>query len=129
MMIGGLHHIPDRQAAISNACQALMVGGILILHEPLKTGRSHRLVPLIKNLDALTDPKRLWRAMLRRLGRPSRSPTVDTDRHTTSPPLNGRLHLQPSSPPCCLLTCMLLTFGPKASCQITNSVLICKGDT
>lgn len=42
-MIGGLHHIPDKAGSLESCSNALAPGGVLILHEPLKTGRHSRL--------------------------------------------------------------------------------------
>jgi ubiquinone/menaquinone biosynthesis C-methylase UbiE len=67
-MIGGLHHIPDRAGSLQSCCDALSAGGLLILHEPLKTGRTSKLARVLENAYALTDPARVWSALLRRAG-------------------------------------------------------------
>jgi SAM-dependent methyltransferase len=67
-MIGGLHHIPDRAGSLQSCCDALSGGGLLILHEPLKTGRKSRIARPLENLYAITDPVRMWAAMRRRIG-------------------------------------------------------------
>ena len=78
LMIGGLHHIPNRELAVANACRALRPGGVLIIHEPLITGRTHWLVPTLRNIDALTDLRRVARAFRRRMGwRHKIEPTSD----------------------------------------------------
>ena len=68
-MIGGLHHIPDRRGSVSHCCKSLAPGGILILHEPLKTGTSSRLAVLLEDLYAVANPARVWKAIGRRVGR------------------------------------------------------------
>ena len=67
-MIGGLHHIPDRAGSLRSCCDALSSGGLLILHEPLKTGRTSSLARLLQNVYAVTDPVRVYSAIRRRLG-------------------------------------------------------------
>ena len=67
-MIGGLHHIPDRPGSLRHCCKSLAPGGIMILHEPLKSGTSSRLAVLLEDLYAATNPGRVWRAIKRRLG-------------------------------------------------------------
>ena len=67
-MIGGLHHIPDRAGSLRLCCDALSSGGLLILHEPLKTGRTNSLARLLQNVYAVTDPVRVYAAIRRRLG-------------------------------------------------------------
>lgn len=67
LMIGGLHHIPDQKVAVLNACRALKPGGLLIIHEPIIMGRTHWLLPLLRNVDGLTNVPRLVRSILRRL--------------------------------------------------------------
>jgi SAM-dependent methyltransferase len=67
-MIGGLHHLPDREGSLRSCCAALADGGVLILHEPLKTGTVSRLAALLENLYVFTDPPRVWKAIRRRLG-------------------------------------------------------------
>ncbi len=71
-MIGGLHHIPDQAGSLQCCCDALADGGLLILHEPLKTGQVSTLARLVENLYAVTDPVRVWGALRRRLGLRSR---------------------------------------------------------
>jgi ubiquinone/menaquinone biosynthesis C-methylase UbiE len=66
-MIGGLHHIPDRSGSVRRCCQSLAPGGILILHEPLKTGSSSKLAVFLEHLYAVTNPNRVWKAIKRRL--------------------------------------------------------------
>jgi ubiquinone/menaquinone biosynthesis C-methylase UbiE len=73
-MIGGLHHIPDRPGSVSHCCKSLAPGGILILHEPLKTGTSSMLAVLLEDLYAVTNPARVWKAIRRRLGTKLPSP-------------------------------------------------------
>ena len=74
-MIGGLHHIPDRAGSVRHCCESLAPGGILILHEPLKTGTSSGLAVLLQDLYAVTDPGRVWKAIKRRIGlKPSSLP-------------------------------------------------------
>jgi ubiquinone/menaquinone biosynthesis C-methylase UbiE len=85
LMIGGLHHIPDRQLAVANACRALRRGGLLIIHEPVITGRSHWLVPALRNLDALTDLPRVARALRRRMGRLREIESTPDDRLDFTP--------------------------------------------
>jgi SAM-dependent methyltransferase len=68
MMIGGLHHIRDQESSISTCHRALVEGGLLILHEPLQTGKRTAAARLIDNLYAITDPGRMVRALRRRLG-------------------------------------------------------------
>ena len=63
-MIGGLHHIPDRIGSLEFCCAALSQGGLLILHEPLKTGRHSRLARLLEKRVRATDPARVWAAFL-----------------------------------------------------------------
>lgn len=77
LMIGGLHHIPDRATAVANACRALTPGGLLIVHEPLISGQSHWLSRVLTNVDALLDVPRVLRALRRRLG--LHVPTTVTD--------------------------------------------------
>lgn len=67
-IVGGLHHIPDRQACVHNCSHALRSGGVLIIHEPLKTGSRHWMLPALQNIDALTNPRRVAQAIRRRLG-------------------------------------------------------------
>ena len=67
-MIGGLHHIPDRAGSLQSCCDALLGGGLLILHEPLKTGRRSRLASVLENVYAATDPVRVWASIRRRVG-------------------------------------------------------------
>jgi SAM-dependent methyltransferase len=69
-MIGGLHHIPDRAGSLQSCCDALRGGGLLILHEPLKTGRRSTLARVLENVYAVTDPARVWSAIRRRVGLP-----------------------------------------------------------
>ena len=68
-MIGGLHHIPDREGALQACCDALAAGGLLILHEPLKTGKENHLGRLLENFYVVTDPVRVFAALRRRLRR------------------------------------------------------------
>ena len=68
MMIGGLHHLQERDAAVKAACEALVENGSLILHEPLQTGKTSRIAVLVENVYALIDIPRVWRALLRRIG-------------------------------------------------------------
>jgi SAM-dependent methyltransferase len=68
IMIGGLHHIPERAACVQRCWDALTSKGILIFHEPLKTGSSSKLGAAAENLYALTDPGRVWKALKRRIG-------------------------------------------------------------
>jgi len=67
-MIGGLHHIPDREGSLQSCCDALARGGVLILHEPLKTGQKSAIAGLLENIYVITDPVRMWAALRRRLG-------------------------------------------------------------
>jgi ubiquinone/menaquinone biosynthesis C-methylase UbiE len=67
-MIGGLHHIPDQAGSLESCCNALSEGGLLILHEPLKTGQRSKAARLLENLYAITDPVRVWSAIGRRMG-------------------------------------------------------------
>jgi SAM-dependent methyltransferase len=67
-MVGGLHHIRDQQCSVNACCQALVPGGLLILHEPLKTGSTTRWAKFLENLYALLDPARVWQALKRRIG-------------------------------------------------------------
>jgi SAM-dependent methyltransferase len=67
-MIGGLHHIPDREGSLQSCCDALADGGVLILHEPLKSGQTSRLSKALENIYALADLPRVWGAIRRRLG-------------------------------------------------------------
>jgi ubiquinone/menaquinone biosynthesis C-methylase UbiE len=69
-MVGGLHHIPDRAGALDACCAALQPGGVLLLHEPLKTGRRSKIARLLENVYAITDPHRVRSAIRRRLGLP-----------------------------------------------------------
>jgi ubiquinone/menaquinone biosynthesis C-methylase UbiE len=71
-MIGGLHHIPDREGCVEICCRALTDGGRLILHEPLKSGDTSGLSRFADNAYAICDLGRVWAAMGRRLGMPSR---------------------------------------------------------
>jgi ubiquinone/menaquinone biosynthesis C-methylase UbiE len=73
MMIGGLHHIPDRRGSILRCSEALREGGLLILHEPLKVGRSHPAAEILSNAYVLSNPLRVIRALGRRLGLYSRA--------------------------------------------------------
>jgi SAM-dependent methyltransferase len=68
MMVGGLHHIPDRAASLRACCESLTEEGMLILHEPLKTGRKSRTGLLLDNLYAALEPSRVWFAVARRVG-------------------------------------------------------------
>jgi SAM-dependent methyltransferase len=82
VMIGGLHHIPDRAGSLRACHDAIREGGLLILHEPLKTGRTHRLSHMLENLYAAADPVRVGRALARRVGlrgeaRPAGEPPAD----------------------------------------------------
>ncbi len=67
-MIGGLHHIPDQCGSVRHCCRSLAPGGLLILHEPLKTGTSSRLAALLEDFYAMTNPSRVWKAVKRRFG-------------------------------------------------------------
>ncbi len=67
-MIGGLHHIQDREGSIQHCHRALSEGGLLILHEPVQTGHTSSLARLLENLYVVTDPVRMIRAIKRRLG-------------------------------------------------------------
>jgi SAM-dependent methyltransferase len=67
-MIGGLHHIQDRAGSVEQCWKALGKAGLLIYHEPLKTGKRSRASRWLENVYALTDPARAWRALGRRLG-------------------------------------------------------------
>lgn len=68
LLIGGLHHIPAQEACIARCADALVKGGVLIVHEPLKTGQRTKPAVLIENLYALMNPGRVWKAVARRLG-------------------------------------------------------------
>jgi ubiquinone/menaquinone biosynthesis C-methylase UbiE len=78
-MIGGLHHIPDRAASVRHCCRSLMPGGILILHEPLKTGSTSEAAILLQNLYVLSNPGRVWKSIKRRLGMKSSQPQAESD--------------------------------------------------
>ncbi len=67
-MIGGLHHIPDRAGSLAHCCQSLAAGGMLIVHEPLKSGLTSRVAVLLEDLYAAATPSRAWKALKRRLG-------------------------------------------------------------
>jgi SAM-dependent methyltransferase len=67
-MIGGLHHIQDREGSIHHCHRALAKNGLLILHEPVQTGHTSPVARFLENLYAATDPGRAWRAVKRRLG-------------------------------------------------------------
>jgi len=68
IVIGGLHHIARRAECMEHWCEALRHDGILVLHEPLKTGKTSRVAVCLENLYAVTDPGRVWRAIRRRMG-------------------------------------------------------------
>lgn len=68
MMIGGLHHVPDQDKCLANCGEALAPNGLLILHEPLKTGQTSRTAALLDNVYALCDIGRVLRALRRRIG-------------------------------------------------------------
>ena len=74
IMIGGLHHIQDREGFVQSCCNALGPDGLLIYHEPLKTGSSTPASRFVENLYALLDPERVSRAIRRRLGLAVRVP-------------------------------------------------------
>ncbi len=76
IMIGGLHHIPDQAGCLRHCCDLLTDDGVLIFHEPLKSGRTSRLGRLAEDVYALTNPRRAGRAILRRLGLLSRAPAT-----------------------------------------------------
>lgn len=67
-MIGGLHHIPDKGRCLNRCCESLAPGGLLILHEPLQTGRTSKASAILQNIYAITNPARMMRALRRRLG-------------------------------------------------------------
>jgi ubiquinone/menaquinone biosynthesis C-methylase UbiE len=67
-LIGGLHHIPQREECVQICCNALTAGGMLIVHEPLKTGKTSAISALLNNLYAAADPVRVWAAVKRRIG-------------------------------------------------------------
>ena len=67
-MIGGLHHIPEQSECVNNCGRSLAANGVLVLHEPLKTGRKSTLSVVLENLYAVTDLPRVWAAVRRRLG-------------------------------------------------------------
>jgi ubiquinone/menaquinone biosynthesis C-methylase UbiE len=69
IMIGGLHHIQDQNGCVTRCCDALSPDGLLILHEPLKTGKHSRVAVLLENMYALSDFQRVRAALKRRLGR------------------------------------------------------------
>jgi len=76
MMVGGLHHIPDRGGSLRACSEGLADDGVLILHEPLKTGRRSNAERLLDNVYALLQPARVWSAVRRRLAvspRPDRA--------------------------------------------------------
>jgi SAM-dependent methyltransferase len=76
-MIGGLHHIRDQAGSIASCVQALAPNGLLILHEPLKSGKTHPASVFLENLYAVLDLRRLWRAVRRRLGfQPHAAPAI-----------------------------------------------------
>jgi len=76
-MIGGLHHIPDREGSLQSCCDALARGGVLILHEPLKTGQKSALAGFLENVYVITDPVRMWAALRRRVGLKNGAPAKD----------------------------------------------------
>jgi ubiquinone/menaquinone biosynthesis C-methylase UbiE len=67
-IIGGLHHIPDQGRCIRACCVALLPDGIFIVHEPIQTGELCKAAVVQRELYALADPHRVWRAIKRRLG-------------------------------------------------------------
>ncbi len=68
IMIGGLHHIPDQSGCVRHCCDLLTDDGVLIFHEPLQSGHTSLLSRLAENIYAVTNPMRMGRALLRRLG-------------------------------------------------------------
>jgi SAM-dependent methyltransferase len=68
MMVGGLHHIPDPAASLQACSDSLSDEGVLVLHEPLKTGRRSRAGVLLENLYAAMEFSRVRSALARRLG-------------------------------------------------------------
>jgi SAM-dependent methyltransferase len=92
-MIGGLHHIPDRAGSLKTCCDALSVGGLLILHEPLTTGHKSRLARLIENVHAASDPVRVLNAVRRRIG------LTPAARATASPAANFTPYERPFRSP------------------------------
>jgi SAM-dependent methyltransferase len=102
-MIGGLHHIPDRAGSLRACCDALSSGGLLVLHEPLKTGRKSRLAGLLENVYAITDPARAWAAVRRRMGlkngRPAQADESVPDFTPYEKPFSSIDELQAAIPP------------------------------
>jgi len=82
-IVGGLHHIQEQTACMEACRDALAEDGVLILHEPLKSGRTSRAACILEFAYAVTDPHRLWNAARNRLGL-RRSRAVQGDRE---PPL------------------------------------------
>ena len=74
IMIGGLHHIPDQAGCVRHCCDLLADNGVLIFHEPLQSGKTSRLGRLAEDFFALTNPRRVWRAVKRRLGPAGQAP-------------------------------------------------------
>jgi SAM-dependent methyltransferase len=66
-LIGGLHHIQEQAECLRTCANALAEGGVLAIHEPLQTGLVNKWSKRIENLYALLDPKRVMRALARRL--------------------------------------------------------------
>jgi ubiquinone/menaquinone biosynthesis C-methylase UbiE len=77
-MIGGLHHIHEQAACVNVCCNALQSGGVLVFHEPLKSGRTSSLARMLSSLYICMDLPRMARALRRRLGA-SVSPAQPTD--------------------------------------------------
>jgi ubiquinone/menaquinone biosynthesis C-methylase UbiE len=86
-MIGGLHHIPNREACVRNCCAALAPGGAYIVHEPIQTWTRgpHPMLRPLQNLDAITNPARVFRAILRRLHMRRPSPPAADERLYVTP--------------------------------------------
>jgi ubiquinone/menaquinone biosynthesis C-methylase UbiE len=67
-MIGGLHHIHEQAACVNVCGSALQPGGVLVLHEPLKSGCTSSLARMLSTVYTYMDLPRVWRAVRRRLG-------------------------------------------------------------
>jgi ubiquinone/menaquinone biosynthesis C-methylase UbiE len=84
-MIGGLHHVPDREACVRNSAEALAPGGHFMVHEPIQTGLSHWSLGMLRNLDAITNPLRMAQALGRRLGMYTPPVAIPDNRLVTTP--------------------------------------------
>jgi hypothetical protein len=58
---------------MSTCCGALEDNGLLILHEPLKTGVTSKIAIYLENIYALADPGRIFKALGRKIGLKSKT--------------------------------------------------------